>query len=70
MSYLEEERKSDVVYADYYYISDENLPVGHHSVPGPQLLYRRDVVGPCFLVRRAFVNGRRQLAADASLARV
>jgi hypothetical protein len=49
---LEENPDWDVVYADYYAMSATGYPVGHHKVPGPNKLYRRDVVGPCFLMRR------------------
>ena len=52
---LEHERPSDAVYADYYAIGESNLPLGYHTVPGPEKLYRRDVVGPCFLLRRSWL---------------
>ncbi len=55
VSYLEEKPDCAVVYADYYAMSDKNLPVGYHSVPGPEKLYRRDIVGPGFLMRRALL---------------
>jgi hypothetical protein len=52
---LEQEHQWDVVYADYYAINESNLPLGYHTVPGPEKLFRRDVVGPCFLLRKTLL---------------
>lgn len=52
---LEQNEQWDVVYADYYAISRSNLPLGYHTVPGQEKLFRRDVVGPCFLIRRTLL---------------
>lgn len=45
----------DVVYADYYAMSSTNLPLGLHTAPGSDKLFRRDVIGPCFLMRRSLL---------------
>ena len=68
VSRLEQERGSDVIYTDYYAMNEANLPVGHHVVPGPDKLYRRDVIGPCFLMRRALLARTGWPAADTPLA--
>lgn len=65
---LQEEPVRDMVYTDYYFMSEENLPIGHHVVPEPQMLFRRDVVGPCFLMKKAVLTGTGQLAVDMPLA--
>ena len=44
-----------MVYADYYAMNEANLPVGYHVVAGPDKLFRRDVIGPCFLMRKALL---------------
>jgi hypothetical protein len=67
VSCLEEKPDCAVVYADYYAMNDKNLPVGYHSVPGPEKLYRRDVVGPCFLMRRALLPLLDDTTVDAPL---
>jgi len=64
VSRLEQEPQWDVVYADYYAIDEADLQRGYHTVPDPEKLFRRDVVGPCFLVRRALLA---KLAVDAPL---
>lgn len=56
VSRLEHVPDADVVYADYYAMSSDNLPEGHHSVPTADKLYRRDVIGPCFLMRRSLLS--------------
>lgn len=67
VSLLESEPHWDVVYSDYYAMSNANLPIGHHVVPGPEKLYRRDVVGPCFLMRRALLPLLEKISADVPL---
>lgn len=52
VSRMEEEQQWDVAYTDYYAMSGKNLPIGYHIVPGPEKLFRRDVVGPSFLLRK------------------
>jgi hypothetical protein len=52
---LEQERQVDMVYTDYYAMSAANLPLGYHVVAGPDKLFRRDVIGPCFLMRKALL---------------
>jgi polysaccharide pyruvyl transferase WcaK-like protein len=64
---LETQPHPDVVYADYYAMSSAHLPVGYHDVPGPEKLYRRDVVGPCFLVRRTLLPLLDEIDADTPL---
>jgi len=56
MSRLESEPDWDVIYADYYAMNKSNLPEGHHTVPGPDKLFRRDAVGPCFLLRKSLLS--------------
>jgi hypothetical protein len=56
VNWLEEASYQDMVYADYYFMSEKNLPIGHHKVPGPEKLFRRDVVGPCFLARKVLLD--------------
>jgi hypothetical protein len=67
VSCLEEEKGWDVVYADYYAMSESNLPLGYHSVPGPERLFRRDVVGPCNLLRRSLLTRLDPPPPDAPL---
>ena len=64
---LAEGPECDVVYADYYAVDDSNLPVGHHVVPDPTKLFRRDVVGPCFLMRRHLLYTLLQLPEETPL---
>jgi polysaccharide pyruvyl transferase WcaK-like protein len=64
---LEQKLNWDVVYSDYYALSDKNLPVGLHTVPRPEKLYRRDVVGPCFLMRRKLLPILDEVTADTPL---
>lgn len=52
VSLLESGNHLDLVYADYYLVDDRGLPVGRHWVANPSKLFRRDVVGPCFLMRK------------------
>jgi len=56
VSRLEQDPGTDVVYADYYAMNSANLPEGHHTVPSSDKLYRRDVIGPCFLMRRSLLS--------------
>ncbi len=67
MNLLEENPDWDVVYADYYAMSNADLPIGRHTVPEPQKLYRRDVVGPCFLFRRTLLPLLSQIPVDTPL---
>lgn len=67
VSLLEENRHWDVAYTDYYAMSSAHLPVGCHTVPGPEKLYRRDVVGPCFVMRRVLLAQLNQVITDAPL---
>jgi hypothetical protein len=67
VSCLEEKPDWDVVYADYYVMNDKNLPVGYQTVPGPEKLYRRDVVGPCFLMRQALLPMLDEVTAHTPL---
>ncbi len=64
---LESKPHRDVVYADYYAMSSAHLPLGYHYVPGPEKLYRRDVVGPCFLMRRTLLPLLDEIDADTPL---
>jgi polysaccharide pyruvyl transferase WcaK-like protein len=67
ISLLEEKPDLDVVYADYYAMSNTDFPIGRHTVPEPQKLYRRDVVGPCFLFRRTLLPLLSQIPVDTPL---
>jgi hypothetical protein len=67
VSRLEEEPDRDVIYADYYTMSSTNLPVDYQTVPEIEKLYRRDVVGPCFLMRRTLLPLLDQVNVDAPL---
>jgi hypothetical protein len=67
MSLLKENPDWDVVYADYYAMSNVDLPTGRHTVPEPQKLYRRDVVGPCFLFRRTLLSLLSQIPLETPL---
>jgi polysaccharide pyruvyl transferase WcaK-like protein len=52
VSRLAGERQPDMVYSDYYVIDEANTPLGYQTALGPDRLFRRDVVGPCFLMRK------------------
>lgn len=67
VSLLETDQSRDVVYTDYRVIDAEDRHLGHESVPAPDRLFRRDVVGPCFLARRALLERVGRLAVDAPL---
>ncbi|MBN1875877.1 MAG: polysaccharide pyruvyl transferase family protein [Anaerolineae bacterium] len=67
ISRLEQEPSWDVLYADYYAMSAVNLPIGYHTVSEPDRLFRRDVVGPCFLMRRKLLSTLEQLVEDISM---
>ena len=53
---LEQDPSCDVLYSDYWLLSEANMPVVTHYVPEAGKLYRRDVVGPCFLVRKRVLS--------------
>ncbi len=57
----------DVIYADYQALDSEGLPVGQHVVPDAGKLYRRDVVGPCFLMRRRLLRTLAQIPHETPL---
>lgn len=67
LSCLEQESQWNVAYADYYSMDEMNLPVGYHVVPGPDKLFRRDVVGPCFVMRKALLTRTAQLTVNTPL---
>ncbi len=67
VSCLQRDPQQDLVYADFYAMNESNLPVGHYVVRGPEKLFRRDVVGPCFLMHRALLDNAGGIAADAPL---
>jgi hypothetical protein len=67
VSRLDQAHKVDVVYADYYPMDEANLPIGYHSVPDPKKLFRRDVVGPCFLMRRTLLGMLGQHAPSVAM---
>ena len=64
---LTERPQCDVVYADYYAVDGSNLPVGHHVALDATKLFRRDVVGPCFLMRRHLLCTLLQLPEETPL---
>ena len=49
---LQQEPACDMVFTDYYTIGERNRLAGVHSVHAAYKLFRRNVVGPCFLYRR------------------
>ncbi len=65
---MEQDPGLDMLYADYWLLSERRVPVGVHHVPDADKLYRRDVVGPCFLVRQRVVDAAGGLPADSPLA--
>jgi len=67
VSRLEQEPRCDMTYADYYFMDEMNLPRGYHTVAEPDKLYRRDVVGPCFLLRKELLSRLTQPIADTEL---
>lgn len=64
---MDEDSACDVLYADYWLVSEANMPVGTHYVPGVEKLYRRDVVGPCFLARKQVLAGVHNFPVDSPL---
>ncbi|MGI6381239.1 MAG: polysaccharide pyruvyl transferase family protein [Anaerolineae bacterium] len=66
-SRLTEDPDLDVVYADYQAVDAEGLPVGQHVVPDANKLYRRDVVGPCFLMRRRLLRTLARVSRETPL---
>ncbi len=58
VSRLEAHPSWDVVYADSWVLGQDRIPVGICEVHETHKLYRRDVVGPCFMVRSDLLNGR------------
>lgn len=56
VSRMEQTHECDVLYTDYWSISEHNTLVGIHHVPEINKLYRRDVVGPCFLARKKVID--------------
>jgi hypothetical protein len=56
VSRMEQTPECDVLYTDYWLISEDNSLVGIHHVPEVNKLYRRDVVGPCFLARKKVIT--------------
>lgn len=67
VSRLEQDSGCDVLYADYWLLSEANMPVVTHYVPEAGKLYRRDVIGPCFLVRKKVLSNVNGLPADSPL---
>ena len=67
ISRLEGDRHLDMVYADYYLMNEADIPISRHAVLGSEKLFRRDVVGPCFLLRRAFLAKMGQPAMGTPL---
>lgn len=55
ISLLETGKRWDLVYTDYYVMNEANLPIGRHWAATPAKLFRRDVVGPCFLMRKSLL---------------
>jgi hypothetical protein len=49
---LREEPACDMVFADYYTIGERNRLANAHSVLPAYKLFRKNVIGPCFLYRR------------------
>jgi hypothetical protein len=66
LSVLVDDESIDLLYTDYYAMDMANLPVGRHIVPGPRKMFRLDVVGPGFLVRRTALEGVSELASLTS----
>lgn len=67
VSRLERETACSVLYSDYWLLSQDNLLVGNHCVPEADKLYRRDVVGPCFLVRKRVIDSVCDFPVDSPL---
>lgn len=67
VSRMEQQPQLDVRYTDYYVMDSMNLPQGHHTVPDSSKLYRRDVVGPHFLMRRSLLGGLLDVPDDSPL---
>jgi hypothetical protein len=67
VSRMEQLPECDVLYTDYWLVSENNALVGIHHVPEVDKLYRRDVVGPCFLVRKKVINSAHSFPVGSSL---
>lgn len=67
VSRLEQDPGCDVLYSDYWLLSEANMPVETHYVPEAGKLYRRDVVGPCFLVRKRVLSAVNGFPPDSPL---
>lgn len=67
VSRMEQQPHLGVGYTDYYVMNSMNLPQGHHTVPGSDKLYRRDVVGPHFLMRRSLLAELQEVPDDSPL---
>ena len=67
ISRMEQDSECDVLYTDYWLISKDDMLVGNHRVPEINKLYRRDVVGPCFLVRKKAINSAHNFPVGSPL---
>jgi hypothetical protein len=64
---LDQNKNLDVVYADFYVMTDERTLEGCHFVAEPRKLFRRNVVGPCFLMRKTVFTERGPLNTESPL---
>ena len=64
---LQLEPTCDAVYADFYTMSEPHVIAAAHGVIGSDKLFRRNVVGPCFLWRRALQDTIDALDPNAAL---
>lgn len=65
---LQQKPTCDMVYTDYYTIHTTDLIADAYSVDSAHKLFRRDVVGPCYLYRRKLGEAVGSFRADTPLA--
>jgi polysaccharide pyruvyl transferase WcaK-like protein len=65
---LQRESACDMVYTDYYTIRNPNLIADVYPVDSAHKLFRRNVVGPCFLYRRKLAEEVGFYGTDTPLA--
>ena len=64
---IEQDHDCDLIYADYWQTDEENMPLSILRAPEARKLYRRNVVGPCFLVKKQILEGLDHFPADSPL---